>query len=181
MLGALSDAALTASCCLGFGERTIRWGGFAGDKQTHVLSDKCVFPCASQEEVRPTLGIGIEVSLRSSTLEAVQGIWKNLRHDLPEGDLSCSHPALTAALSIYIFHHGTPRLPQELGVVTKLKTHRCVIGSPPKQNACLKVTWACVEDSVAPEERTLKPAIPLSSSIPVVPPTQPCPLIQEAR
>lgn len=66
-----------------------------------MLSDKRVFLCVSWES-RPILGIEIGVSLRSSTLEAVQGIWKNLRHDVREG-LSCSRLVLAAALSTSAF------------------------------------------------------------------------------
>ena len=70
------------------------------------------FFSASREEVRPALGIGIDVGLRPSASEAVQVIWKTLRQGFPEGELSCSRPVLLAALSIYVSLHNARRQPR---------------------------------------------------------------------
>lgn len=56
-LAAFGVLGMAASGCLGFGARTIRWGCFPGD--TPVLSDNCVFSCASRE-ARPAPGIAKE-------------------------------------------------------------------------------------------------------------------------
>lgn len=42
------------------------------------------FFSASQEEVRLALGTGIDVGPRPSASEAVQVIWKTLRHGFPK-------------------------------------------------------------------------------------------------
>ena len=67
---------------------------------------------ASPEEVRPALGIGIDMGPRPSASEAVQVIWKTLRHGFPEGELSCSRPVLLAALSVYVSLRNAPRQPR---------------------------------------------------------------------
>lgn len=61
------------------------------------------------------------------------------------------------------FHYDAPRLPQKLGMITKLKIHRYVVKSPPKLRAFLKATWACVEDSVP--RKGLEPASPSPVSV----------------
>lgn len=44
--------------------------------------------------------------------------------------------------------------------MAKLKIHKCEVNSPGKLSAFLKVTWACMEDSVHPKRGPVSLPLP---------------------
>lgn len=90
-------------------------------------------------------------------------------------------------LHLHIFHHDAPRLPQEPGIITKLKIHRHMVRSPPKLNVLAMVTWASVEDNVPRRTLSSLPlphqfvSLPQSLWFSPPPQSQSPPLVQEVR
>ena len=82
-----------------------------GPARLHAFSS---FFRASRGEVRPALGVGIDVgpTTEALSLRGCAGDLENPEAWFPEGELSCFCPVLLTTLSIYVLLCDAHRLPR---------------------------------------------------------------------